>query len=506
ELDTSDAPEPRCKRRCFTGTAITLGQVVQRVLPPVAFALWILSDDHDASGIAIGGHCANYDFEMRVGMTAPERIAQEFLGPPALLCEGGAWPPRLEQVAEGYQIVPEVGSGLPLRQRRFALRDLLDLAPARDSSLEIQVAEVSAFRLTTHMPTVPARPVLVPGRRQEAWANVPRAFTTRRIPAAGREFRHSISAELPPGEYTLIFVMEMATGGLKPCASVLLNLALEPLPEVVDHMSQMQVPPEVVRVTRADRVGASLFAAAAFRAFYRHVEVMEKRLRTLRVADTSCACCCLGHVGPDREALACDKAVICEVIAQWFGSLEKFEHYIQTEVAAVLGHQLRNDSFGYGWAVCVSMPALWGCFDVVTYPIQRGSFWRGLFWLSTAAIWIFVWNPTFSSCLKYLAHRFRRLGGSRAEETWRSVLVVLCALPLVAYGVAAFLLVRGAPWPTNAKCVALPCTMLPMLLCRGAISIGSTAAPAPDNLPDHRLVLGEPECRKQQRPRTKSSL
>ena len=26
--------------------------------------------DHDASGIAIGGHCANYDFEMRVG--APE--------------------------------------------------------------------------------------------------------------------------------------------------------------------------------------------------------------------------------------------------------------------------------------------------------------------------------------------------------------------------------------------------------------------------------------------------
>ncbi|CAJ1342986.1 unnamed protein product [Effrenium voratum] len=116
---------------------------------------------------------------------AGEDCAGEFLGPPALLCEGGAWPPRLEQVAEGYQIVPEVGSGLPLRQRRFALRDLLDLAPARDSSLEIQVAEVSAFRLTTHMPTVPARPVLVPGRRQEAWANVPRAFTTRRIPAAG---------------------------------------------------------------------------------------------------------------------------------------------------------------------------------------------------------------------------------------------------------------------------------------------------------------------------------
>ncbi|CAK9023399.1 Uncharacterized protein SCF082_LOCUS16192, partial [Durusdinium trenchii] len=209
------------------------------------FAIWILADDHDGSGIS-GGHCANYDFELNLRPLASQRIAQEFLGPPAWLCEGGAWPRRLEQRNQGSQVV-DPGELQVLRQRRFALRDLFDLTrpPERGEgesaaaagslgglhALEIQVTEPSIFRLTTHAPTVPARPMLVPGHREEAWLALakPQEFPTRRIPAAGREFRHSISVELAPGDYTLLFVLEMPTGGLRPCASLLVNLLLEPL-------------------------------------------------------------------------------------------------------------------------------------------------------------------------------------------------------------------------------------------------------------------------------------
>ncbi|CAK9099453.1 unnamed protein product [Durusdinium trenchii] len=238
--------EPQCLRRCFTGTASAYGQVVQRLLPPaMPFAIWILADDHDGSGIS-GGHCANYDFELNLRPLASQRIAQEFLGPPAWLCEGGAWPRRLEQRNQGSQVV-DPGELQVLRQRRFALRDLFDLTrpPERGEgesaaaagslgglhALEIQVTEPSIFRLTTHAPTVPARPMLVPGHREEAWLALakPQEFPTRRIPAAGREFRHSISVELAPGDYTLLFVLEMPTGGLRPCASLLVNLLLEPL-------------------------------------------------------------------------------------------------------------------------------------------------------------------------------------------------------------------------------------------------------------------------------------
>eukprot|EP00435_Cladocopium_sp_Y103_P029825 s1897_g7.t1 len=174
---TSIGDEPKCLRRCFTGTATAHGQVLQRLLPPaMPFALWILSDDHDGSGIA-GGHCANYDFELRIGNMAEQRrgpvpmssMAQEFLGPPAWLCEGGAWPRRLEQSSEGISMTD---AEQVLRQRRFALRDHFDLTRPPDVStaslgslgglhaMEIQVSEASIFRLTTHAPTLPARPVL----------------------------------------------------------------------------------------------------------------------------------------------------------------------------------------------------------------------------------------------------------------------------------------------------------------------------------------------------------
>ena len=36
----------------------------------------------------------------------------------------------------------------------------------------------------------------------------------RSFQRSGREFRHSISTELTPGEYTLLFVLEMPTGAL----------------------------------------------------------------------------------------------------------------------------------------------------------------------------------------------------------------------------------------------------------------------------------------------------
>ncbi|CAE7395722.1 unnamed protein product [Symbiodinium natans] len=234
--------EPKCARRCFSGTAVANGQVLQRLLPPaVPFAVWILTDDHDASGIA-GGHCANYDFELELGPIEPSRLTSEFLGPPAWLCEGGAWPARLEQLPYGAAGTADSGRPSVLRQHSFALRDVFDLTRPSQSgisgvhSLEIQVSEPSDFRLTTHFPTVPARPQLAKGRQEEAWLSLGRstdgeAFSTVRVPAAGREFRHSISAELQPGEYTVLFIMEMPAGGLRPCASVLLNLALEPKTE-----------------------------------------------------------------------------------------------------------------------------------------------------------------------------------------------------------------------------------------------------------------------------------
>ncbi|CAE8648555.1 unnamed protein product, partial [Polarella glacialis] len=152
ELDfaTVVRADPSCTKRCFTGTPVANGQVLQRLLPPgVPFVVWILSEDESQDGI----DCVfNFDFELTVGSAKAE-------------------------------------PGLP-------------------------VSDWSVFRLTTQFATTPARPCA--------------EFKTVRIPSAGAEFRHSIHLELQPGEYTLVFLLDLAFGGLRPCSSVLVHLALDP--------------------------------------------------------------------------------------------------------------------------------------------------------------------------------------------------------------------------------------------------------------------------------------
>lgn len=248
-LETS--VQPLCARRCFTGTPIANGQVVQRLLPPgISFMVWILAETSQQPPPS-GAICANFDFELAVGPSQAERLGEHFLGPPAWLCEGGAWPVRLEQTGKGEAPLatdPGEGTRATLRSRSFALRDVFDLTRAPTGApeaaqlsglhiLELKVVDVSIFRLSTHRATVPARPVLLPFRAAQAWqmlANprqIPASLQaeTARIPSAGREFRHSINTVLQPGEYTLVFIMEIALGGLRPCASLLLQLALEPV-------------------------------------------------------------------------------------------------------------------------------------------------------------------------------------------------------------------------------------------------------------------------------------
>ena len=59
--------------------------------------------------------------------------------------------------------------------------------------------------------------IIVVGMRSfEVRASPSTPFNKKRrsFQRSGREFRHSISTELTPGEYTLLFVLEMPTGAL----------------------------------------------------------------------------------------------------------------------------------------------------------------------------------------------------------------------------------------------------------------------------------------------------
>ncbi|CAJ1375237.1 unnamed protein product [Effrenium voratum] len=207
-------------------------------------------------------------------------------------------------------------------------------------------------------------------------------------------------------------------------------------------------------------------AVSVLRAYYRAVEDMEKKLRTLRIIDTSCACCSRGHMKADGTPMLCDKVTICACITQWFGSIEAFEEYVQTDVTDVLVHQLQWCTFRYAWSCALGMPAFWACLDVASIPYQHGDVNHVVAWLSyglTCALLVF---PCLGSWSKFFTHLFRHRGRSWLHEAMQTFLVILCTLPFAAYAVGAMMLpltqMRLASPP--AQWLAFPCLMLPLLL------------------------------------------
>ncbi|CAJ1388352.1 unnamed protein product [Effrenium voratum] len=260
--------------------------------------------------------------------------------------------------------------------------------------------------------------------------------------------------------------------------------------KVVNFMSTKQVAREILRCTEAHQaffscgsalrpnaeyydltmviccvaaVGASTACPAirVFGAYYRAVEDMEKTLRTLRIMDTSCSCCASGHVGQSF----CDKELICACITEWFGSTEAFEHYIQTDVTDVLVHQLQWGTFRYKWSCAVAAPALWACLDIASFPYQREDLKTTFVWLGAGLTLTFMAIPGLSSWCKFLTYTFRH-GASCRHEVMRTSLVIICALPLLAYVVGAVLLwpVVRYDAPAYVQLPFFPSLMLPFVL------------------------------------------
>ena len=107
---------------------------------------------------------------------------------------------------------------------------------------------------------------------------------------------------------------------------------------------------------------------------------------------------------------------ICACITQWFGSIEAFEEYVQTDVTDVLVHQLQWCTFRYAWSCALGMPAFWACLDVASIPYQHGDVNHVVAWLSyglTCALLVF---PCLGSWSKFFTHLFRHRGRSWLHE------------------------------------------------------------------------------------------
>ena len=74
-----------------------------------------------------------------------------------------------------------------------------------------------------------------------------------------------------------------------------------------------------------------IFVAHALRGYARSVETLNEQLCEFKAAGTSSSCCDQGH-GAESDTTVCDRAILFQCIAHWYGSLDKFESQVQSKV------------------------------------------------------------------------------------------------------------------------------------------------------------------------------
>ena len=83
---------------------------------------------------------------------------------------------------------------------------------------------------------------------------------------------------------------------------------------------------------------AFYFSVMQLRKFFRSVEMIQTELQDFRFDNCSCHCCATNH----QFSQTCDRRILTICISKWFGSIDRFEDLMRSEVLACLTEQLRG--------------------------------------------------------------------------------------------------------------------------------------------------------------------
>ncbi|CAJ1458310.1 unnamed protein product [Effrenium voratum] len=173
------------------------------------------------------------------------------------------------------------------------------------------------------------------------------------------------------------------------------------------------------------------------RGLYRSIEVMQRQLLSLEVAQLKCTCC---STGTCARSGVCDKRVISACIAIWFGSTDDFVGYIRSTVVDVISAQLELNAFNVAWSVAMICPSMWGIFDMMQHACRvPHPNWL----LMTVFLYLLLSTllmcPVFVSWMKFLAYHLRHESRSRCGEVLTNSLMILCQMPVMVFGTGAYM-------------------------------------------------------------------
>eukprot|EP00438_Fugacium_kawagutii_P017553 Skav228541 [mRNA] locus=scaffold1887:346595:348247:+ [translate_table: standard] len=188
------------------------------------------------------------------------------------------------------------------------------------------------------------------------------------------------------------------------------------------------------------------FAVMAFRAYFRSVQLLEKKLLSRSFDTVRSSCCDMDHVGADGRPIICDREVVEQCVTMWFGSIQAFEESIRSELLEVVTTELRQGVFTKGWALQVSTPILWALMDIVASQFSFGQ-WENA--VENSVLGLLLWlicAPMLVDALILLTRRFCNTatgcGGPTFSDSLLKLAVLLVMILICGLMCAIYLAVR----------------------------------------------------------------
>lgn len=147
----------------------------------------------------------------------------------------------------------------------------------------------------------------------------------------------------------------------------------------------------------------------ALRSHQRSIHQMLHQLKEFRIENTKSQCCTMGHRNPhDQNPLTCDREILMQCIAEWFGNVEKFEEEVRSRVRIALEKGLGNAGMPYLWGIAAVCPFMWTQLDAIAGRLRAGrGDWAAKIAIYTVVAWLGI-VPLVLPLAFTLTKQFRR--------------------------------------------------------------------------------------------------
>ena len=181
-----------------------------------------------------------------------------------------------------------------------------------------------------------------------------------------------------------------------------------------------------------------MFLVHASRKYYRSLEAIESQLQDFRLRHAECWCCSVNHIHPasGMPIEVCDREIVSQCVASWFGSEQEFDESVRSLTARALEQQLGYDAFPYLWMLGSFVPVWWPWMDYLAVYSQEGNqFLVPYFVIRFLAFWLFC-MPLVATVGIFFARCLRRKAQWICTELFLDALVCVLTLPAVLACVA----------------------------------------------------------------------